>query len=88
MWGKLRDWLAHGSIDDDSRLEQDVTGPGYLHDRQDRIVLEPKEKMKRRGLASPDDGDALALTFAAPVLTKADRKAYQVRGPHSAGSVP
>jgi hypothetical protein len=24
--------------------------------------------MKRRGLASPDDGDALALTFAYPVL--------------------
>ena len=23
--------------------------------------------MKRRGLASPDDGDALALTFAYPV---------------------
>ena len=24
--------------------------------------------MKRRGLASPDDGDALALTFAYPVI--------------------
>lgn len=74
MWGKMRDWLSRGSIDDDTRLEQDVTGPGYFHDRQDRIVLEPKEKMKRRGLASPDDGDALALTFAAPVLTKAQKE--------------
>jgi hypothetical protein len=26
--------------------------------------------MKRRGLASPDDGDALALTFAYPVATR------------------
>jgi hypothetical protein len=26
--------------------------------------------MKRRGLASPDDGDALALTFAYPVAKK------------------
>jgi len=26
------------------------------------------EYMRRRGLASPDDGDALALTFAYPVL--------------------
>ena len=79
MWGKLRDWLGHGSIDDDSRLEQDVTGPGYQHDRQDRLVLEAKEKMKRRGLDSPDDGDALALTFAAPVLTRAQKKHRRVR---------
>ena len=55
------------------RLEQDVTGPGYQHDRQDRLVLEAKDKMKNRGLDSPDDGDALALTFAAPVLTKVQK---------------
>jgi hypothetical protein len=26
--------------------------------------------MRRRGLASPDDGDALALTFASPVAKR------------------
>ena len=36
------------------------TGPGYHHDKSDRLVLESKEDMERRGLASPDDGDALA----------------------------
>jgi len=30
------------------------------------VLLEKKSDMKRRGLASPDDGDALALTFAQP----------------------
>jgi hypothetical protein len=30
-------------------------------------VLESKADMQRRGQASPDDGDALALTFAQPV---------------------
>ena len=73
MWGKMRGWLVHGTIDDDTRSEQDMTGPGYEHDKQDRIVLEAKEKRKRRGLDSPDDGDALALTFAAPVMTKAQK---------------
>jgi hypothetical protein len=34
---------------------------------RDAIQLERKEDMKRRGLASSDDGDALALTFAYPV---------------------
>jgi hypothetical protein len=37
-------------------------------DRQDRICLESKEEMEKRGLDSPDDGDALALTFAQTVL--------------------
>ena len=32
-----------------------------------QIKLESKDAMKKRGLASPDDGDALALTFAEPV---------------------
>jgi hypothetical protein len=31
------------------------------------VVLENKADMQKRGQASPDDGDALALTFAQPV---------------------
>lgn len=75
MWGKLRDWLPKGAIDNTPRLETDLTGPGYKHDKQDRILLESKEDMKKRDLASPDDGDALALTFAQPVKPQARRAA-------------
>jgi len=64
MWGRMKDWLLRGSIPDDGQLEIDITGPGYFHDKTDRLVLESKEDMKKRGLASPDYGDALALTFA------------------------
>ena len=31
-------------------------------------MSESKADMQRRGQASPDDGDALALTFAQPVV--------------------
>jgi len=72
MWAQMRDWLKRGAIDDSPELEIDLVGPGYTHDRKDRIVLEAKEQMKKRGLASPDDGDALALTFAMPVALKGD----------------
>lgn len=64
MWCKMRDWLLNGGIDSDRRLETDLSGPGYTQDKHDRLVLESKDAMKKRGLASPDDGDALALTFA------------------------
>lgn len=68
MWAQAKEWLLRGAIDKDDRLEIDLTGPGYHIDRQDRVVLEAKEDMKKRGLDSPDDGDALALTFAQPVV--------------------
>jgi hypothetical protein len=70
MWSKMRDWLEHGAIDKDQRLEIDLTGPGYFHNKQDQLTLEGKDSMAKRGLASPDDGDALALTFAQPVRPK------------------
>jgi hypothetical protein len=68
IWDRMRNWLASGgAIDRTPDLETDLTGPGYEHDKRDRLLLESKESMKERGLDSPDDGDALALTFAAPV---------------------
>lgn len=81
MWGKLRDWLPRGAIDPDPRLEQDLTGPGYRHDKSDRLVLESKESMKARGVGSPDDGDALALTFAAVVRGKEGIQRPKATGP-------
>jgi hypothetical protein len=71
MWVKMRDWLrAGGSIDEDPVLEMDLTGPEYHHNAKDQLVLESKEELKARGLASPDDGDALAMTFAYPVAPR------------------
>lgn len=84
MWGQMREWLRGGSIPKDSRLEQDLTGPGYAHDKQDRIVLEAKEHMKARGVASPDDGDALALTFAARIALQTQRGSGRNQMPQTA----
>lgn len=67
MWAELKDWLLTGAIDKAPRLESDLLGPGLRPDRQQRIWLESKEDMKKRGIDSPDDADALALTFAQPV---------------------
>lgn len=67
MWGLMRDWLTIGCIDDDDRLHNDLTGPEYSVALKGQLKLETKEQMQKRGLASPDDGDSLALTFAGPV---------------------
>lgn len=67
MWGDMRDWLETGCIDPDTQLSDDMQAPEYGFDKDGRLQLERKADMKKRGLASPDDGDALALTFAEPV---------------------
>lgn len=67
MWGEARDWLLTGSIDSDDKLRDDLCGREYGFDKDGRIQLEKKKDMKKRGLASPDDADAFALTFAQPV---------------------
>jgi hypothetical protein len=68
MWSRMKEWLARGAIDSFSGLEIDLTGPGYHHNPHDQVVIESKEKMKQRGVDSPDDADALALTFAQKVV--------------------
>ena len=65
LWIKMRDWLrdTDADIPDDQELEDDLTNPEYFYDNKERIQLEAKKDMKKRGLSSPDGGDALALTF-------------------------
>lgn len=68
MWGQMRDWLRdRGGIPDMPDLVDDLLSPLYKFDASNRVQLEKKEDMKARGLPSPDVGDALAMTFAAPV---------------------
>ena len=70
MWGGMRDWLDGGAIPTDRELVDDLIGVEYGFTPTNKIQLERKEDMKKRGLASPDLADALALTFAYPVAPK------------------
>ena len=65
IWSRMRLWLAKGAIPRSPDLEQDLTQVGYGAGKANgKLLLESKESMKKRGLRSPDEGDALALTFA------------------------
>lgn len=71
MWAKLREWLHGGCIDDDQDLVDDLTAPEYkFQGTSDKIMLESKESLKKRGFSSPDNADALACTFAVKVARK------------------
>jgi hypothetical protein len=68
MWGELAAWLSDEDIDveipDHDELEIDLLTPNMRRDSADRIQLESKDEIKKRGLPSTDWGDAAALTFA------------------------
>lgn len=70
MWGGLRDWLMEPGgavIPDDDELHAHICAPGAIYTSSQAIRLEAKERIRERFGFSPDAGDALALTFAAPV---------------------
>lgn len=64
MWNRMKDWLPAGAIPDDEQLGHQLTRPGYHINRSGKLVIESKQDMQKRGEASPDDADAIALTFA------------------------
>ena len=78
IWGALRDWLADpggADIPDEDELMTHIVAPGFKLNSNDQLVLEAKEKIRARLGLSPDGGDALALTFAEPVLSQRAQEA-------------
>lgn len=74
IWARMRDWLPGGMIDNSKELRKDLISPEKeMIGRESKIKLESKEKMKKRGLKSPNHGDALALTFHAKIARKGDK---------------
>lgn len=69
MWGLTKKWLQETpcQLPDSDSLHADLVSTKYNYDSLQRLVIEPKDKMKKRGVRSPDEADALCLTFAEPV---------------------
>ncbi len=73
MWDRCKAWLPLGYLPEaetefGETLATDLTGREYGYNDASQIVMERKEDMKKRGLASPDHADALVLTFAHPAM--------------------
>ena len=80
IWARMREWLKEGCIPLGGEIVDDLAGPEYDFNGKDQIILESKEKMKSRGLASPDFGDALACTFSVKVARKDNKLMRRGRG--------
>ena len=77
VWYKMRKWLCDGgAIPDEADLRDDLVGPEYSTNSRGQLQLERKQDMKKRGLASPDLADALAVTFGAEVRKRESPKRF------------
>lgn len=71
MWKRSRDFLeAEGGADipDVDSLQADACAPKFKYDISQRLLIESKEELRARGVRSPDEWDAVVLTFAEPVI--------------------
>jgi hypothetical protein len=67
----MAEWVRTvGCIPNLPALKHDLAAPTYYFAADNRKRVESKDDIKKRGLPSPDLGDALALTFAHPVERK------------------
>jgi len=65
MWDRMRIQMAEGmDIPNDADLRNALIGIEYGFNDKEQMRLERKQDMKKRGLDSPDEGDAIAYTFA------------------------
>lgn len=76
MYFDLIQWIREGgALPDIPELLAALTQTTYAFSKG-RLLLEPKDDIKKKLGYSPDDADALALTFAEPVASK-----VQITGP-------
>lgn len=85
MWWTMKEWMEDhpNRLPNDPALIADLIAPQPMVTSKSKNLLESKKDMKKRGIRSPDGGDALALTFAEPVLPRIHTE-YEARGGYKA----
>lgn len=79
LYCDLRDWFMQDlpvQIPDSDVLAGNLTCFGFKFRSNGQMLIESKDELKKRGLKSPDAGDALMLTFAVGFYTEGSSNFY------------
>jgi hypothetical protein len=69
MWALMKLWLQEQpcQIPDLDSLQADICNTKYKFRSNSQLLMQSKDEMKKAGIRSPDEADALALTFYLPM---------------------
>lgn len=69
MWFLMKEWLMNFpcQIPDIDTLQTDLCCINFKENSISQKIMEDKDSLKKRGFKSPDEAEALALTFAFPI---------------------
>lgn len=73
-WWRMKEWIEDhpNRLPNDAALISDLVAPQPAETSKNKRLLESKKDMRKRGIRSPDGGDALAVTFAEPIAPMAN----------------
>jgi phage terminase large subunit len=78
LWWAVRDWFYQRNVSlTDSKLAEELIAPQYKYTQTNKIQVESKDEMKKRGVLegkSPDLADAFILTFAVEAMQVGSNK--------------
>lgn len=76
MWFFMKEKIQELKIPNDNDLIAQLSGRKYSVNSSGRLILEPKEQMKQRGLTSPDRADACILTLRSLIYKSSNREGW------------
>lgn len=75
MYWNAAEWVKNGGcLPRDPLLQAELTAPTYWFDKKQRVCLESSQDVKARLGRSPDRASGFVLTFAGPVLARAQQQ--------------
>lgn len=67
LWDAMKQWLMQNElpvqIPDDDELHGALCSLGFKYRSNEQLLIEGKDDLRARGMPSPDEADALSLTF-------------------------
>lgn len=81
IWWQMREALRAGmAVEDCPDLARELCAPEYTTNAKEQVALEKKDDIKKRLGFSPDDADALAISFAMPIMRRPREKGENKSG--------
>lgn len=72
-WHKMKLWVESTGVLPQEEIAEQLTDINYFMDNRNKLCLDSKDVIRRRGDGSPDWGDALSMTFEDEAVSRRNK---------------